>query len=169
MEETMDKNAYLKTIDEVIWQLEMGLFDNDVHQYHIKYVVPYLKEYKNTCDKTKEKDKKIEELSQQLTEMNRMYIEIADLYTEKKNKEYKDVLPIQWNELARMIGKSIWLESLGDIIAYKGWALIKDINHNKSIDFVILTSLNRHSIVEQMHLSKEDCGKYWFAYRTERP
>ena len=70
----------MKTIDELIGQLELGLYDRDVHQYHIKNVIPYLKEYKNLLKQIQERDKLIEELNQKIIQMEKEFSEILDLY-----------------------------------------------------------------------------------------
>lgn len=77
----------MKTLDEVISDLERGLFVQES-------ALHYLKEYRDECNN--------------IVNVHDDYIVLRNEMAEELNKRNP---PLDWNELKQMEGKPVWLES----------------------------------------------------------
>ena len=155
----------MKTLDEVIGQLEFGLYDRDVHKYHIENILPHLKDYKNKIRESEKKDEYIEELKETIEKLNNRYYNARDEIAKRIDKEFADSLSLTWEKLTDMVGKPVWLEA-DSFINYTGWSLVREIRVNKAY-FIVCRKENDIYETIEICLLKMDYNKQWKVFYNE--
>ena len=160
--EKFTKEITMKTIDEVIHDLQEDIDDDMnceyssnwiVAKYDVEDAISYLKELKE--------------------ERERKYQMIADAYKaiEAEKERISEAVaynpPLTWEELGTMEGKPVWVEEYDPIDDNKGWRrarwnLIQWANSEDNVIYFVNDEWDQ----TVYHLS--DYGKTWTAYRKER-
>lgn len=150
----------MKTLDEVIDDLERGLF---VQESALHYLKEYRDKAHNLDIDIAEHHRTFEQLGIEIAWYQKAKAEMEEIsadYVALKQwwAEQQENPPLTWDELKTLKGKPVWVEYENYV---SDWEIIENVGTFKWADSLFVET-NR-SI-----LHKEDQDKTWQAYRKER-